>query len=71
MMNYPYNQDYINMMNPQDKMRLFQSFGNYNPSQSQLNNNALLSSYARNLVRNYRPEDYMYVQQFLNQIYGR
>lgn len=70
-MNYmPYGKDYLSMMNPSDRYRIMQSYLDYQPTQRQLNNDALLSTYARNFVRNDNPYQYINLQQMLRQMYG-
>ena len=69
-MNYLYGQDYLSMMNPRDRYNIMQAYLGSQPTQKQLNNDALLSVYARNLVRNDNPYQYMNLQQMLNQMYG-
>lgn len=65
-----FNDDYFDMMNPDDRARVFDLYmaGMRQPTRSQLNNPALLSTMASNLLRNSYPELYQQLLYEQNQM---
>lgn len=71
MLNYPFNPQIIKGFNPQTRYNIFSEYTGRTPSARDINNFNLLSSYARNLVRERQPEAYQELQNYLYRIYGR
>lgn len=72
MNNYlPFNNDYFNMINPNDRARIYQAmYPNLTYPQGG-RSDAILGNYARNLMSQQYPDIYRSLQLYLNQINGR
>lgn len=73
----PFNQQYIDMMNPQDRDRInqkyIQTFSRYIPdyTRTKAHGDMLLQNYANNIMNWSYPEQNQQLQNYLNQVYGR
>ena len=72
----PFNMDYINIMNPYDKRRIFQQYQQLNPylpTANSYNNlrDMQLQAIAQNIVQSKYPYQYNQLQNYLQSLYGR